>query len=82
MLQGATPSTPYFRWYQVIGTGGDAKADGGGLWERYVTLQGPEWLPATYPVTGAATHGQMVIVEGIAGVYEKTIRLESTSLWR
>ncbi|HAY79796.1 MAG TPA: hypothetical protein DCY79_08320 [Planctomycetaceae bacterium] len=82
LLQGATPSIPYFRWYQVIGSGGDAKRDGNGFWEQYVTLQGPEWLPATYPVPGATTHGQMVIVDGVVGVYQKTIRLETTSLWR
>ena len=83
LLQGATPAIPYFRWYQVLGTGGDAKADGNGRWQRYVTLQGPEWLPATYPVVAnPPTHGQMVIVDGIVGVYQKTIRLETTSLWR
>lgn len=82
LLQGATPAIPYFRWYQVIGAGGDAKASGNGMWERYVTLQGPEWLPATYPIPGATTAGQMVMVDGIVGVYQKTIRLETTSLWR
>ena len=59
-----------FRWYRIVAT--DA---GDGLTTREVTLQGPDWQVRR----GSAT--MAVLVPRVAAVYEKTIRLESSSLW-
>ncbi len=56
------------KWYRVIA--GDITP---GSNTREVTLQGPDWNPAL-PT-------QATIVTGAVAVYEKTIRLESSSLW-
>jgi hypothetical protein len=59
---------PVFKWYRVLDTEAEATDDNNdGVWERYVTLMGQDW-------NAAAT--EAVIVEGVVGVYEKTIRLE------
>jgi hypothetical protein len=70
-LPGPQPRwIPVFKWYRVTDTEAEATDDDGdGTWERYVTLSGPDWdvIPA---------NTQAVVVEGVVGVYEKTIRLE------
>jgi hypothetical protein len=59
-----------FKWYRVSDTEAEATDDDGdGTWERYVTLMGSDW-----DIGPAFT--QAVYVEGVVGVYEKTIRLE------
>lgn len=50
---------------------------GASPYSRAVTLQGRDWLPAVVP--GFRT--QATIVDGVVGVFEKTVRLESSSLW-
>ncbi|HTN76236.1 MAG TPA: hypothetical protein VL096_13355 [Pirellulaceae bacterium] len=68
MLSGQTPSTPYYRWYRVLGTDtvkGSPTAN--------VTLQGPDWNPSI--------PAQATIMPGVVAVYEKTVRLETSSLW-
>jgi hypothetical protein len=76
MLAGNTLSgLPDFKWYRVIGID-DVDIPSA---TRRVTLQGadwdrPEWLNLSQPT-------QATIMAGVIGVYEKTIRLETTSLW-
>jgi Tfp pilus assembly protein PilV len=61
---------PRFKWYRVSDTEAEATDDDGdGTWERYVTLMGPDW-------DVLLGNTQAVYVEGVVGVYEKTIRLE------
>ncbi|MEO2020270.1 MAG: hypothetical protein ABGX05_00480 [Pirellulaceae bacterium] len=61
----------YFRWYRVLNA---APVVSNGAATRQVTLQGADWeLPA------AKT--QATIMEGVIGVFEKRIRLETSSLW-
>jgi len=72
-----------FRWYRVVST--DAvlgNATNG--YAREVTLLGPDWtdvIGAQMVVTGAAPVAQATLLTCVAAVYEKTIRLETTSLW-
>ena len=59
-----------FRWYRV--TAADER-EGQPL--RELTLQGPDWwIPANTPTSAA-------LVPGVVAVYEKTIRLETSTLW-
>jgi hypothetical protein len=79
MLAGNTPvsggsTLPLFKWYRVIAAGDDPQPSGGG-YTRDVTLHGPDWDD------GTVTNTQAVIIRDVAAVFEKTIRLENTSLW-
>jgi len=61
-----------YRWYKVIAA--DDQIDDS-LNARTVTLDGPDWFPATsYPT-------RAVIVPGVVAVYEKVLRLEGSSLF-
>ena len=59
-----------YKWYRVLAT--DNRA---GQNTRSVTLQGPDW-PVDAGVTTEAVYAQ-----GAVAVYEKTIRVETSSLW-
>lgn len=72
-LSVLTPRIPSFRWYRVLST--DAEVDNLTV-DRHATLQGADWLPAAQGMRTQAT-----LVSGVVGVFEKTIRLETTSLW-
>ncbi len=58
------------RWYRVIESDVDDT-----LATRHVTLLGPDWDDTTTIPT------QATFLPGVVAVYERTIRLESTSLW-
>lgn len=75
-VRPATAGVPLFRWYRVISADPDSELNTAtNLWQRDVTLEGPDWPVSTnYPT-------QVVIVSNVVAVYEKTIRLESSSLW-
>ena len=60
-----------FKWYRVVAS--DPEVAGGGPYTRAVTVQGPDWNG------GIAT--QATLVKGAVAVYEKTIRLDTSSLW-
>ena len=76
-----------FRWYRVLSTDvvvGDVTNG----YAREVTLLGPDWtdvIGAQMVVTGGAPPvaqaTQATLLTCVAAVYEKTIRLETTSLW-
>lgn len=76
----------YFRWYRVMNSEFEPRRrqDGPG-WFRHVTLEGPdwnrrEWQDATLPQM-LQMPTRAVVVSDVVGVFEKTIRLENTSLW-
>ncbi|MHB8973618.1 MAG: type IV pilus modification PilV family protein [Pirellulaceae bacterium] len=65
------------KWYRVANAGEESVLASPGVWARDVTLTGPDWdwlsnRPSTTQVT---------IARGAAAVFEKTIRLETSSLW-
>jgi hypothetical protein len=55
---------PIFRWYRVTSLQGEAFPQGG-VYQRYLTLDGPDW-----PVSNVPNGTQMTIVSGVVGVYE------------
>jgi hypothetical protein len=68
MMHVLGSSVPVFKWYRVSDTEAEVTFNGTN-YERYVTLAGPDWDVTT-------GNPRAVIVEGVVGVYEKTIRLE------
>lgn len=64
MVAALSQPVPHFKWYRVSDTEADTTAG-----ERYVSLIGPDWNMDT-------TDHQAVLVDGVIGVYEKTVRLE------
>lgn len=65
----------HFRWYHI--QSGDA-GDSAGTGERNLTLFGQDW--AFGDMTGS-NGTRAVWIPGVVAVYEKTIRLETSSLW-
>lgn len=68
----------YFAWYKVVATEAEIDSDATNAY-RYISLLGrdwtrPEWLTFAQPT-------QAVLVPGVISVYERTVRLEATSLW-
>lgn len=76
MLAGSTNSgPPDFKWYRIIGVD---TVTGTGPYYRTLTLQGADWQRFEW-FNGTPT--QATIVAGVVGVFERTIRLETTGLW-
>jgi hypothetical protein len=70
VVSGPVGPVPVFKWYRVLDTEAEVTFNSTlGRYERYITLMGQDW-----PLAPAFT--EAVIVEGVVGVYEKTIRLE------
>ena len=65
-----------FRWYRVLSTE-EVLGDATNGYTRNVTLLGADWTD----VIGAGGATQATLLNGVAAVYEKTIRLETSSLW-
>jgi hypothetical protein len=64
------------KWYRVVQVDAELVANGT-RWQRDVTLVGPDWdydLSGTFPT-------RATIARGVVEVHEKTIRLETSSLW-
>ncbi len=80
---------PQFSWYKVTEADPDELQSAtsseltgsppAGLPIRHVTLFGQDWNPIRSP--NAAEQTFAYIVPGVVAVYEKTIRLENSSLW-
>jgi hypothetical protein len=75
----------FFRWYQVLNSELDPRRLDNGDWIRRISLEGPdwnrrEWQDTTLPVA-LRMPTRAVVVRDAVGVFEKTIRLENTSLW-
>jgi hypothetical protein len=71
LISGTTPTAiDRFQWYRVVHVDPDVTLNtAANRFERYVTLMGRDWdtsLSLTYAL----------LMEGVVGVYEKTIRLE------
>jgi len=62
-------------WYRVVGVGD--VVSGSNPPSRYVTLHGADWPVA---LTGASLFA--TIVDGVTGVYQKTITLDGSSSWQ
>ena len=62
-------------WYRI--TAVDDKAELASKNIRWVTLHGPDWPSVSYLSNVYAT-----IVDGVVGVYQKTITLDGTSSWQ
>jgi len=76
MLAGANAAgASHFRWYRIQNADAGPVDVGGGSYERNLTLFGQDW-----PVTLLNIH-KAVWIPGVVAVYEKTIRLETSSLW-
>jgi len=78
LLSGITLETEMtFRWYRVVSTDDpQISATTGGL-EVIATLEGPDW-----PVTSLNPNNndtQVIIVKDVEGVFERTIRIETSS---
>ena len=80
-LPGNMTGLPDFKWCRVIGID---DVTGTGPYTRAVTLQGADWERPEWhrPIADPNYRPtQATIMANVIGVYEKTIRLETTSLW-
>jgi type II secretory pathway pseudopilin PulG len=77
LLAGMNASgVEHFRWYRIQSADSGPVLNGAGTgYERVLTLFGQDW-----PVSALTVH-KAVWIPGIVAVYEKTIRLERSSLW-
>ncbi|MDP6442476.1 MAG: hypothetical protein QGG36_24785 [Pirellulaceae bacterium] len=92
-INAASAPCPVFRWYRVTAADTDPVLVNSNMpynannpvWARDVSLEGPDWTRPEWqgnnPASPPAAITQATIVTGVVAVYEKTIRLESTSLW-
>lgn len=79
MLSSQQGSIEYFKWYRALAADEpQVDPNDATLVIREVSLEGADW-PTTS--AGAPLAAQATIVTGVVAVYEKTIRLESSSLW-
>jgi hypothetical protein len=76
MLMGADATHSVFKWYRVLAV--EPEPRGTGPYQRNVTLFGQDW-DFTQMTTPPGT--QALLMSGVVAVYEKTIRLETSSLW-
>ena len=53
------------KWYRVVGVG-----------DQYLSLVGPDW-----DVTNFGNTTQLVVVEGVTGVYTTTVQLDADCIW-
>jgi type II secretory pathway pseudopilin PulG len=76
LLAGMNASgVEHFRWYRIQSADSGPVLNGAGTgYERVLTLFGQDW-----PV--ALSVHKAVWIPGVVAVYEKTIRLETSSLW-
>ena len=74
MLAANSPLGPVCQWYRVVNAEPDLDLTGP-LPARNITLQGPDWDAGSFPTP------QVTVIPSVTTVYEKTIRLESPSMW-
>jgi len=73
MLTGGTGTQiTTYKWYRVIATN---EIEATTPPSRDITLQGPDWDTSNFSTP------QVVFVPNVITVYEKTVRLENSSLW-
>ena len=93
MLSALSSLGPQFRWYKITFIDNEVQTDTSGNFYRDATLQGPDWNRAEWlPTVGTSSTGTSIVVPPqypthatfvphVIGVFEKTIRMESTSLY-
>lgn len=85
MGAGLSPILPVFRWYKIVESEGAARdvSGNGTQFELDVTLQGSDWPAALTVPVGAnqPTRTQAALFRNVVGVYERSTRLQPTSLW-
>ena len=85
MLTCYVPATNrfYLDWYRIVGVG---EIIAGSPATRDVTLHGPDWPSAMLQqfaaAFGTSTQVYATIVDGVTGVFQKTITLDGTSSWQ
>jgi type II secretory pathway pseudopilin PulG len=72
---------PLFRWYRVLGSDSAPEAASGPQYQLDVTLQGADWPYRFIDTASNPPRTQVLVMKNIVLVHEKTIRLESSSLW-
>ncbi|MCY2994521.1 MAG: hypothetical protein NTY19_42645 [Planctomycetota bacterium] len=70
-----------FKWYRVLVVEPDTQATNSGTYQRNVTLFGQDWDADMLPTSMPQVFPQALLMNGVVAVYEKTIRLETSSLW-
>ncbi len=68
------------KWYRVLNAGEEVTPDSG-EWSRDVTLIGPDWDWRQLLTLSGSRTTQVTVARGVVAVFEKTIRLETSSLW-
>ncbi|MBT4693258.1 MAG: hypothetical protein HOB73_07940 [Planctomycetaceae bacterium] len=71
-----------FRWYRISYIEDETpinQINAAGEYYRHATLQGPDWSRPEWHNGTYTTH--VTFIPGVIGVFEKTIRMESTSLY-
>ncbi len=78
------PGAAVFRWYRIGAVDSEKVYDTSNtlhptvnVWGRSVFLEGGDWNPSPL----AAFPTQATIISGVVAVFEKTIRLENSSMW-
>jgi len=74
MLAANSPLGPVFQWYRVVNAEPDLDLTAP-VPARNITLQGPDWDFGSFPTP------QVTVIPSVTSVYEKSIRLESPSMW-
>ncbi len=93
MLSAQSSLGPQFRWYRVTYIDDEVQTADNGTFYRDATLQGPDWnRPEWLPQSARCDCGKMIplppdcptyatFVPHVIGVFEKTVRMETTSLY-
>jgi hypothetical protein len=80
MLAANSTIGPFFRWYRITYVDDQINQNSGGSYYRSMTIQGPDWTRPEWHGNGTGK-SHATFIPGVVGVFEKTIRFESTSLF-
>ena len=85
MLSALSSVGPQFRWYKITYIDDEVQQLTANDFYRAATIQGPDWNRAEWLPTAGASSPQYptraTFVPHVVGVFEKTIRIETTSLY-
>ncbi|NLF70087.1 MAG: hypothetical protein GX575_13690 [Candidatus Anammoximicrobium sp.] len=77
-----TPYRYYFQWYRIQTADAGPREESSGVWQRDLTLFGADWPGQDWETPPPPIDVcKAVWMPGVVAVYEKTIRLENSSLW-
>jgi hypothetical protein len=78
-IDGSSPAREHFQWYRIqTADAGPVPNTAGTGYERDLTLFGQDWQFGQMTGSGKTN---AIWIPGIVAVYEKTIYLETSSLW-